>query len=265
MKKKQLDITVTKKLGGILTKVKSNKELIISLTSIGVSIVTVFIMISTNNIMITTNNIMETQTEVEKADKLPIINFEASYREDHSGFAVGEIITIHNEGGILMDFSAEEITYVEIEVLDYSRDNEVVKINIPINDYYDSAFTTGALQKKIVTFDNHGYEYGNNKKQFEVINKFMKIMEPYQEQKSKETGRAFTIGVPEFKTFFYVTYKDLYNQKHEIYYKVDHFGAKKIKSSTGKKLFSSSANKFIELKDIDENMLMERIKKKMSD
>lgn len=251
------------RLRGIFTLIKANKELVISLTSLVVSIVTVFVMLYTNSIMATTNNIMKTQIEVEKADKLPIINFEASYREDQSGFAVGELITIHNEGGIMTDFNSEEITYIEIEVLDYSRENEQIIIKIPIDDYYDTKFATGALQMKLITYDNFSYEYGNNRKQFEVINEFIKLVEPYSEQRSKETGRAFTIGVPEFKTFFNVTYKDLYNQKHELYYEVDHFGAKIINKSTGKKLFSSEINQFIMLADINEDMLLEMIKKRL--
>jgi hypothetical protein len=231
--------------------IKSNRDLIVSLTSLAVSIATIFIMTSTNKIMITTNKIMETQTEVEKADKLPIINFKASYKEDQSGFAVGEMIAIHNEGGIMTDFNSEEITYVDIQVLDYNRKNEEININIPIDDYYDTNFTTGALQKEISTYENYSSEYGNNKIRFEVINKFMKIVEPYSEQKNLETGIAFSIGVPEFRTFFHVTYKDLYNQKHDYYYEVDHFGAIKIKESSGKKLFSNNINQFIMLEDVN--------------
>ncbi|MFC5587531.1 hypothetical protein ACFPRA_01240 [Sporosarcina soli] len=252
------------KLRKIFAKTKPNKEFLIALTSLLVSIVTVFIMVATNKIMNTTNKIMETQIEVEKADKIPIINFEASYRENQNGFAVGEIITIHNEGGIMTDFNSEEITYIEIEILDYSRVNEQIKIKIPINDYYSVKFATGALKKKIITYDNFSHKDGNNKKRFDVINNFMDLMEPYSEQKSKELGKAFSIGVPEFKTYFYVEYTDIFNQTYNTYYEVDHFGAKKINDeSTGEELFSADLSQSVSLEDINENMLLDILKKRL--
>lgn len=208
---------------------------------------------------------METQTEVAKADKLPIIIFENSYREDQSGFAVGELMTIHNEGGIMNDFNSEQITYIEIDVLDYSRENEQIKVEIPIEDYYSVGFTTGALQKKIITYDNFSAEYGNNKKQFDVINNFLKVKEQYSEQKTKENGVIFTIGVPEFKTYFLITYTDIFKQKYETYYKVKNSGAEIISKSLGEKYFSSELNRFINLDDINENKLLEIIKKEIKE
>ncbi|BCB05155.1 hypothetical protein [Bacillus sp. KH172YL63] len=251
------------KLKLILIWIKSNKDLMVSLTSLTLSIVTIFIMKSTNEIMVTTNKIMETQIEVEKADKLPIINFEGSYKEDRSGFAYGEIITIHNEGGILKDFFSEEITSIEIQVLDYSKNKEQIIIEIPVNDYYDSAFATGSLQKKIITYDNLTSENGNNKRRFEVINNFLEKAETYSELRRNDSNRAFSISAPIFKTYFFVSYKDIYNQKHENYYIVDHFGAKIIEKSVGEEKFSSELNQFINLNDINENMLLELIEKRL--
>lgn len=241
----------------------TNKELVTSIITLLLTVVTIVIMINTNNIMKTTNKIMERQIEVEKADKIPIINFEKSYREDQNGFATGELITIHNEGGIMKDFNSENITYIEIEVLDYSRENE--KIKIPIDDYYSVAFTTGAMQKKIITYDNRSDEYGNNLRLLNVINEFIKKVEQYSEQKSKETGRVFEVSVPELKTFFYLTYKDIYNQKYDVYYEVDGSGAKIINKTTGVKLFSNEGKSYNKLADINENMLIEIIKKKLDD
>ncbi|MGE7132877.1 hypothetical protein [Lysinibacillus xylanilyticus] len=237
---------------------------LISISTLFLTLVTILIMINANNIMKNTNKIMERQIEVDKADKIPIINFEASYREDQNGFAKGEIIAIYNEGGIMTDFNSEGITYIEIEVLDFSRENEKINIKIPIRDYYGVKFATGALQKKIITYDNLSDEYGNNRRQFNVINEFIKKGEQYSEQKSNETGKIFEIGIPEFKTYFNVTYKDIYNQKQDDYYEVGHSGAKIINNTTGEKLFSSEGKQF-QLADINENMLLEIIKKRLED
>lgn len=59
-------------------------------------------------------------------------------------------------------------------------------------------------------------------------------------------------------------YKDIYNQKHDEYYEVGHFGAKLMNKITGEKLFSSEGKKF-QLANINENMLLEIIKKRLDD
>jgi hypothetical protein len=249
----------------IWNKIINHKEILVSITSLLISVVTIFIMITTNNIMQTTNQIMENQTEISKADKLPILNFEITYLEDESGFARNEQMFIYNEGGIIKEFEYEEITYIDILVSDYSKEEPNININIPIDDYYDASFKTGALQKKLVTFTNYGIKEGNNRKQFDLIKKFMSLVENYEEKRNKETGRAFTIGPIEFNTYIFFKYKDIYGENHVEYYRVDVFGAEKIDNSYGKKIFNYDHFKYKRFNEIDELILLDIVKENLDE
>ncbi|WDL92800.1 hypothetical protein JCR32_02845 [Bacillus sp. HNR-4] len=234
-------------------------QLLVSIASICVAIVA--LCVSCN-----ANKIMERQMEVEKADKKPLINLEMTYDEDVNGNAIGHNLIIHNEGGLMKNFDSEVLTLLEIEVLDYSKDNAKKLISLPIKDYYDIPITTGALQKKIVTHDNLSFKEGNNWRIFNVSTNFLSVVKPFEQQKEKETGKVFSIGVAELKTYSKVEYEDIYGDKHVEYYEVDTFGAKRLSNSKGKEIFKTDilSKEVLSIRDINENKLLELVKEKVS-
>ncbi|MHB0803715.1 hypothetical protein PVK73_31445 [Bacillus thuringiensis] len=97
-------------------------------------------------------------------------------------------------------------------------------------------------------------------------NSFLNIAESFTQEKEKETGKAFSISGPELKTYSRVKYEDIYGDKHEEYYEVDDFGAKRLSNSKGKEIFKTDilSKEVLHIRDINENKLLELVKEKIN-
>lgn len=233
-------------------------QAIISFTALLVSISAIVI---TSN----TNKIMEQQIEVTKAEKRPLINFKRDYENDEAGFAIREKISIHNEGGLMEEFDSEVFTFFDISILDYGKNEIEQHIIVPIRHYY-YGFTTGALQKEVVTYSNPFFKEGNNKKIFNVAREFAELKKPLEQKQIANSDYQFLIGEADFKTYFKVVYKDIYGEKQEIYYDASNLGAKKISVTQGEKIFENDEllSKGFDIEDLTASKLLEYVEKEMN-
>ncbi|HFK1771007.1 TPA: hypothetical protein ACGXGV_003399 [Bacillus paranthracis] len=230
-----------------------------------ISIMALLVSISAVIITSTTNKLMEQQMEITKVEKRPLINFKGNYETDENGFAIRESLAIHNEGGLMEEFDSKMLTFFDIGVWDYSKDEVEKHIVVPIKNYY-IGFTTGALQKEIVTYDNKFFKEGNNKKIIEVTREFSKLKEPLEQKQTEKSNYHFEIGGGEFKTYCKVEYKDIYGEKQELYYDVSTSGAKKISTKLGKSTFEKiELSKGFDIEEVSASKLLGYVEKEMKD
>ncbi|MCC2438127.1 MULTISPECIES: hypothetical protein [unclassified Bacillus cereus group] len=231
-----------------------------------IAVMALLVSISAVAITYTTNEIMKQQMEITKAEKRPLINFKRDYANDENGFAIRESLAVHNEGGLMEDFDSKMITFFDFGIWDYSKDEAEKHIIVPIKNYY-IGFTTGALQKEIVTYDNKFFKEGNNKKIIEVTREFSKLKEPLEQKQKEKSDYHFEIGEGEFKTYCKVEYKDIYGEKQELYYDVSASGAKKISAKQGKSTFEKieSLSKGFYIEEVSASKLLDYVEKEMKD
>lgn len=225
-----------------------------------------FVSISAVVLTYNTNKIMEQQMETTKIEKRPLINFKRDYEYDENGFAIGESLAIHNEGGLMEEFDSKMFTFLDIVISDYSKDEVEKHIIVPIKNYY-YGFKTGALQKEIVTYDNKFFKEGNNKKIIEVTREFSKLKEPLEQKQAEKSNYHFDIGGGEFKTYCRVEYKDIYGEKQELYYNVKASGAEKISTKEGKDTVEKveSLSKGFYIEEVTASKLLDYVEKEMKD
>ncbi|GAB6518442.1 hypothetical protein bcgnr5398_30680 [Bacillus cereus] len=230
-----------------------------------ISVMALLVSISAVVITSTTNKLMEQQMEITKVEKRPLINFKGNYETDENGFAIRESLAIHNEGGLMEEFDSKMLTFFDIGVWDYSKDDVEKHIVVPIKNYY-FGFTTGALQKEIVTYDNKFFKEGNNKKIIEVTREFSKLKEPLEQKQAKKSNYHFEIGGGEFKTYCKVEYKDIYGEKQELYYDVSTSGAKKISTKQGRSIFEKiESSTGFDIEEVSASKLLDYVEKEMKD
>ncbi|MHA4067896.1 hypothetical protein ACX16W_22930 [Bacillus cereus] len=205
------------------------------------------------------------QIETAKAEKSPLIYIDMTYDKDDKGTFIGTNLVVSNEGGGLREFDVDLVTVLELKISDFSKDEVERTLEIPINNYYDIGGKYNASQKRLATYDNVSLKEGNNAKITRVIRESSEKIDSLNEEKEKETGKAFLIGGPELKTYVKVWYKDIYNENYTQYYSVDNFGATQIKDTKGKEEFKNNglSNKVIDIKDLDADKLLEMVKKKI--
>ncbi|HDR7733383.1 TPA: hypothetical protein QCX99_000496 [Bacillus thuringiensis] len=231
-----------------------------------ISIMALLVSISAIIITSNTNKLMEQQMEITKVEKRPLINFKREYVEDENGFAIGESLAIHNEGGLMEEFDSKMFTFLDISILDYSKDEVEKHIIVPIKNYY-YGFKTGALQKEIVTYNNRFFKEGNNKKIIEVTREFSKLKEPLEQKQIANSNKQFLIGEGEFKTYCKVKYTDIYGEKQELYYDVSNSGASRLDTNKGKSAFENSEllGKGFYIDEVSASKLLDYVEKEMKD
>ncbi|PFD01868.1 hypothetical protein CN995_10115 [Bacillus cereus] len=203
------------------------------------------------------------QIETAKIEKSPLIYIDMTYDKDDKGNFIGTNLVVSNEGGGLRELDVDFVTVLELKISDFSKDEVESTLEIPINNYYDIGGKSNASQKRLATYDNLFLKEGNNAKIIRVIREFSEKVDSLNEEKEKETGKAFLIGGPELKTYVKVWYKDIYNENHTQYYSVDNFGSTQIKDTKGKEEFKNNglSNKVIDIKDLDADKLLEMVRK----
>ncbi|MFJ8240811.1 hypothetical protein [Bacillus tropicus] len=244
---------------------KDNREIVLVSINTLTAVVSVIIAVISLFVAWQAKEIANRQIETAKAEKSPLIYFNMTYDEDDKGNFIGTNLEVSNDGGLLREYDVDLMTVLEFGISDFSKDKVERTLKIPIHNYYDIGGKSGASQKKLVTYDNLFLKEGNNAKINRVIREFSENIESLNEEKKKQTGKAFLIGYPELKTYVKVWYKDIYNEKHTQYYTVDNFGATQINDEKGKEEFKSDdlSNEAVDLKDLDADKLLEMVKKKI--
>ncbi|MGE7866667.1 hypothetical protein ACQKNO_10445 [Bacillus paramycoides] len=241
---------------------KDNREIVLVSINTLTAVVSVIIAVISLFVAWQAKEIANRQIETAKAEKSPLIYFDITYDEDDKGNFIGTNLVVSNEGGLLREFDVDLVTVLELEISDFSKDKVKKILKIPIRNYYDIGGKSGASQKKLMTYDNLFLKEGNNAKINRVIREFSENIESLNEEKEKQTGKAFLVGYPELKTYVKVWYKDIYNEKHTQYYNVDNFGATRINDERGKEELKNDdlSNKAVDLKDLDANKLLEMVR-----
>ncbi len=231
-----------------------------------ISVVALLVSISAVIITSNTNKLMEQQMEVTKAEKRPLISFKQNYKNDVNGLESRESLAIYNEGGLMEEFHSEVLTFFDIGIWDYSKDEVEKHILVPIHNYY-TGFTTGALQKEIATYENQYTKGGNSKKVGGVMSEFWELKEPLAQKQIAKSNSKFLIGKAEFKTYCKVEYKDIYGEKQELYYEVRDSGAYRMSKDQGKSAFENNElrSKGFTIGELSTNKLLDYVEKEMKD
>ncbi|EOP13224.1 hypothetical protein ICS_01388 [Bacillus cereus BAG2O-3] len=241
---------------------KDNRDFVVALISGFAAVISVVIAGVSLYVAWQAKEIANLQIETAKAEKSPLIYFDMTYDEDDKGNFIGTNLEISNEGGLLKEYGVDLVTVLELEISDFSKDKVKRTLKIPIRNYYDIGGKSGASQKKLVTYDNLFLKEGNNAKINRIIREFSEGTKTLNDEKEKQTGKAFLIGYPKLKTYVKVWYKDIYNEKHTQYYNVDNLGATQINDEQGKEEFKNDdlSDKAVDLKDLDANKLLEMVR-----
>ncbi|MGQ7772737.1 hypothetical protein [Bacillus sp. WC2507] len=231
-----------------------------------ISVMALIVSISAVIITSNTNKLMEQQMEVTKAEKRPFIKFKQNYEYGENDFENKEILAIHNEGGLMEEFHSDVLTFFDISIRDYSKDEVEKHILFPIQGYYNG-FATGALQKELVTYEHQHVKGRKGQKVEEVRREFSKLKESLEQKQTAKSNTKFVIGEAEFKTYFKVEYKDIYGEKQELYYEIMSSGAYRMSEEQGKGAFQN-----IELLrtgfyigDLSTSKLLDYVEKKMKE
>ncbi|MDA2210237.1 hypothetical protein [Bacillus cereus group sp. MYBK195-1] len=237
---------------------KDNRDIVLFSINTLTAVVSVIIAVISLFVAWQAKEIANRQIETAKAEKSPLIYFDMNYDEDDKGNFIGTNLEVSNEGGLLREYGVDLVTILELRISDFSKDKVEKTLKIPIHNYYDISGKSGASQKKLVTYDNLFLKEGNHAKINRVFSEFSEKTKSLNDEKEKQTGKAFLIGYPELKTYVKVWYKDIYNEKHIQYYSVDNMGATQINNEKGREEFKNSdlSSKVLDLKDLDADKLL---------
>ena len=166
--------------------------------------------------------INELQTTIARNSSLPNIQLEERQAFDElSGKENEFVIEISNLEGRINNYDSQTITFLSCNYLD--ENGNYYSEEVPVYSYYFVGFlsgkSTGVLEERKTV--------GNGSKLVQLKNDIIEY--------SKETNEVLNVEV---KTYVKISYVDLLNDKHIVYYSVDLLGTTLLDAEVGENKFN---------------------------
>ena len=178
--------------------------------------------------------INELQTTIARNSSLPNIQLEERQAFDElSGKENEFVIEISNLEGRINNYDSQTITFLSCNYLD--ENGNYYSEEVPVYSYYFVGFlsgkSTGVLEERKTV--------GNGSKLVQLKNDIIEY--------SKETNEVLNVEV---KTYVKISYVDLLNDKHIVYYSVDLLGTTLLDAEVGENKFNRYDN-YLKLIEMD--------------
>lgn len=212
---------------GIRKWLEANKIIFETLAAVLLSVMAIVVSVKANGIA-------SMQAELMRAEQLPIIGFEREHIYDESNTVVDLELAVINYGAPATEFSHQYVSYLTL--LYHPQDTKFATVQLPLINYFTLSAISENVTGKLVTF------IGNRN-----VARYVELEHALRDYARNNNAAASL----DLVTYVKVEYKDLLQERHIEYYRVDDFRSFKLDESEGSRLFAEHEEAYRNGMEID--------------